>query len=225
MQERSEFVPRAGRLVFGGSFNPVHRGHVAILEYVVSQGICDRVVVVPAGQSPFKKEEDYAPAALRLDMLRAALMDLPDPLLSKLQISETELRRPGPSYTADTLRELDDGIHTGLLLGADSLESFHGWREADWILNRFPLYAVLRAESAMPSVRKWKERLEGFFPVARIHLLSFIPPDCSSSRIRDALARGAGYSELQSCLPQSVFSIASANGPYRRGNESGPAYS
>lgn len=224
MQTQEMPVPRAGRLVFGGSFNPVHRGHVAIVQHVLSAGICDSVVLVPAGQSPFKKGEDYAPAAVRLEMLGAAVAELPEESISRLHISDTEIRRPGPSYTADTLREFDDGIHTGLLIGADSLESFHDWREADWILHRFPLYAVRRAGSAPSSVRKWIARLEGFFPLAKIHLLSFVPPDCSSTQVREDLARGVGYAELQSCLPQSVFSIASGRRIYRRESESGPAY-
>jgi nicotinate-nucleotide adenylyltransferase len=208
--------PPAGRMLYGGSFNPVHLGHLALIRHVMEQELARSLWIVPAGRSPFKGTAEYAPAEHRLKMLELALQTLPEELLKSITISDAELRRPGPSYTAETLQALDDGVDTALLIGADSLEFFDQWRQADWILTRVPLYVAFRSGIDEAQVKYWRRRLQGFFPVARIYLIPFTPPDCSSTRIRNALASSAGFAELRECLPQSVFAYIRHAGLYRR---------
>lgn len=207
--------PPAGRMLFGGSFNPVHLGHLALIRYVIEHDLARSVLLMPAGRSPFKGTGQYAPAEHRLKMLELAVQGLSDDLQARIAISDAELRRPGPSYTAETLQSLDDGIDTALLIGADSLESFDQWKEADWILGRVPLYVVYRAGIDDAQVQSWRRRLQGFFPVANVYLIPFEPPACSSTYLRQAIATGAGFEQLKACLPQSVFAYIKHVGLYR----------
>ncbi len=204
----------AGRMIFGGSFNPAHLGHMSLVSYVLQQGLARSVMLVPTGQSPFKDTQVYAPAEHRLKMLHLAVQELPEDVQSRITISDSEIKRPGPSYTVDTLRELDDGIQTALLIGADNLASFSRWKEADWILSRVPLYVVCRHGVDEDRVMAMRSELQGYFPVATVYLIPFEPPACSSTQIRRDLAGGAGFAQLKDCLPQSIFAYIRHVGLY-----------
>ncbi|MDO4846101.1 MAG: nicotinate-nicotinamide nucleotide adenylyltransferase, partial [Oscillospiraceae bacterium] len=102
--------------LFGGSFNPVHKGHVFAAESFIRLLALDKLIVMPAADPPHKELADGSPdAALRLRMLRAAMADVPN-----VEVSDLELRRGGKSYTYDTLLQLsaiypDDELY--LLMG------------------------------------------------------------------------------------------------------------
>ena len=112
--------------VFGGSFDPVHVGHLLVAERAAEAAKLDRVLMVVAAQSPFKRERRLAPGEERLALLRLAVKGHP-----VLEASDLELRRGGVSYTIDTLRELarrhpKASLH--LILGADAAEGLAGWK-------------------------------------------------------------------------------------------------
>jgi nicotinate-nucleotide adenylyltransferase len=114
--------------VFGGSFDPVHLGHLIVAAEAHRALGLDRVLLIPAGQHPFKAAERPAPAADRWAMLRAAVADD-----ARFVVDDRELRRPGPSYTVDTLRALRaerpaDAL--SLLIGADAAHDLAAWRDA-----------------------------------------------------------------------------------------------
>lgn len=121
-----------GRIgILGGSFDPPHRGHLEVARRAQAALKLDRVLVIPASQSPWKTETvGRASAADRLAMVRELVADAAEPWL---EVSEIELRRGGLSYTIDTLRELR-GLYPGdafvFLLGADALGDLPRWREA-----------------------------------------------------------------------------------------------
>lgn len=115
--------------VLGGSFDPVHHGHLLLARAALEELGLDQILFVPAALSPHKVGAAPTSAEHRLRMLELALAGEP-----RFRIAPNELRRPAPSYTVDTLRELRaalPGTEFHLLIGADNVEKFHTWREAD----------------------------------------------------------------------------------------------
>jgi nicotinate-nucleotide adenylyltransferase len=112
--------------VYGGSFDPIHVGHLAIARAALESAKLDRVVFVPARQSPLKKYAPQAGAADRLAMLEAAVKDEP-----RFGISRVELEREGPSYTVDTLEALAKEGELYLILGSDALSDLARWKSPD----------------------------------------------------------------------------------------------
>ena len=115
--------------VFGGSFDPVHNGHVMIARSALAELELDRLIVMPAAQSPFKPDQTLAPAAARMEMLRAAFSGEPE-----IEISSWELDRGGVSYSIETLRALaaeHPEAQLFYLIGADHVATLPQWRESD----------------------------------------------------------------------------------------------
>ncbi len=115
--------------VFGGSFDPVHNGHVMIARSALAELELDRLIVMPAAQSPFKPDQTLAPAAARMEMLRAAFSGEPE-----IEISSWELDRGGVSYSIETLRALaaeHPEAQLFYLIGADHVATLPQWRAAD----------------------------------------------------------------------------------------------
>ncbi|QEG43016.1 nicotinate (nicotinamide) nucleotide adenylyltransferase [Roseimaritima ulvae] len=128
--------------LFGGSFDPVHYGHLWIVMAAWEQLQLDELRMLPAAQSPLKPGGVHAAAEQRLEMLRLATGGT-DPLI----VDDRELRRGGVSYTVETLRSLSaqqDGDEWLLIIGSDSLASFPRWHEPQQILQRATLAVVQR---------------------------------------------------------------------------------
>ncbi|HVS17783.1 MAG TPA: nicotinate-nucleotide adenylyltransferase, partial [Planctomycetota bacterium] len=121
--------------VLGGSFDPVHAGHLHVARSAQSARALDRVVFVPARAPPHKPGARLASDAHRLAMLHLAVADEP-----RFEVATLELERPGPSYTLDTLRALPallglaEDARLFLLVGGDNLPGLPGWRGFDEIL-------------------------------------------------------------------------------------------
>ncbi len=137
---------RVRRAVFGGSFDPIHFGHLLVAEMLRERADLDEIVFMPAARSPHKQGTG-APQAARLAMLRLAVRGNPH-----FRVSSLELGRAGPSYTIDTIRVLARRWHARPLwiLGGDSLLELHTWREAAALLReaRWIAYARPGAEAA-----------------------------------------------------------------------------
>ncbi|TYT76326.1 nicotinate-nucleotide adenylyltransferase [Desulfobotulus mexicanus] len=129
--------------IFGGTFNPIHMGHIRIAHEVMEKGGLDRVLFVPAGVPPWKfSNKDLASAEDRLHMVSLALEGEPG-----LKVTDLELCRKGPSYTLDTVRILQQENPEQdfcFLLGMDAMagiRSWHGWEEllsliSFWVMTR-----------------------------------------------------------------------------------------
>lgn len=118
--------------IFGGSFNPLHNGHMKIIRALSADPLTDRVMVAPNRVSPFKAEAGFLPDEIRLEMLQSALAGLP-----KTEISDLELRLPAPSYTFRTLQIISSTLPEAslyLALGMDALADFARWHQAAEIL-------------------------------------------------------------------------------------------
>jgi nicotinate-nucleotide adenylyltransferase len=113
--------------LFGGSFDPVHLGHLLVAQAAIEELGLDRLYFIPAAQSPFKPESKPAPANARLQLLRLALAGR-----TNCEIDEQEVRRGGVSYTVDTLRDYAKrfpGMELFYLIGTDHVAKLGQWRE------------------------------------------------------------------------------------------------
>ena len=127
--------------IFGGSFNPIHNGHLAMAQAAKEQHGLDRVLFVPAGQPPHKRA-DLAPKEDRLEMVRLAIAGR-----EGFEASSIEVDRPGVSYTVDTLEALRRALHSAelyFIVGEDSIPELPGWRDAPRILRLARIVAVNR---------------------------------------------------------------------------------
>jgi len=176
------------RAVLGGSFDPVHNGHLALARRVLADDLARHLHVVPAARNPHKSTCPTGDAH-RLAMLRLAFADWSD----DVTVEDLELRRPGPSYTVDTLEALaerhpDDDLR--LLCGADNLPLFSTWKASGRLLELADLVVFARPEDAGPL-----DLPEGL-KADRVHLVDDFHQDVSSTRIRAMLATGKTVANL-----------------------------
>lgn len=167
-------------MLYFGSFNPVHRGHIALAEYVVGQGLCDEAVLVVSPQSPYKQAAELAPEMDRFEMAEIACAASKYP--ERIKPSVVEFLLPKPSYTIDTLRYLKknfgSGMQFSILMGSDQIARLAGWKEYEQILE-YPVYVYPRRG----------EPAEGF--EGRITPLTDAPlQDFASTDVRDRIGRG-----------------------------------
>ena len=119
--------------IFGGTFNPLHTAHIDLILTARSRMNLDKIFVVPAMQNPRKAETEGASPEHRLGMLQAGLAEHEE----FVAIDEQELRRKGPSYTIDTIREYAEFVpaeNLYLIIGMDQLEEFDKWRDYQELL-------------------------------------------------------------------------------------------
>jgi nicotinate-nucleotide adenylyltransferase len=130
--------------VFGGSFNPIHYGHLLLADEVAETLGLDRILFVPAAHPPHKPATDLAPASERFAMVALAVAGHP-----KFAVSDLELTRPGPSYTVDTLSALArPGDELFLLIGSETFLDLLSWREPRRVAQLARLVVVPRTGSA-----------------------------------------------------------------------------
>jgi len=135
--------------VFGGSFDPVHYGHLLLAETCREQCKLDQILLIPAALSPHKRDKQGTPAKHRVEMLRLAIAGH-----EYLHVSTIEIERGGVSYTVDTLKTLAEQHSNAtlfFLMGADSLIELCTWREPKQICELAIPLVVRRAGSAEPS--------------------------------------------------------------------------
>lgn len=134
-------------VLYFGSFNPVHRGHIALAEYIIADGFADSVVMIVSPQNPHKEQNDLAAEFSRYEMCQAACAASLYP--DKIQVSAVEFTLPRPSYTIDTLNFLaenfGDKMEFSILMGADNIESFHRWKNHEQIIANYPILVYPRA--------------------------------------------------------------------------------
>jgi len=185
--------------IFGGSFDPVHNGHVLVSRAALEELAFDRLFIVPAAQSPFKPERQPAPARLRLSLLRLAFAGCAD-----CEIDTQEVERDGVSYSIDTIRAYaarfpEARLH--YLIGADHVPTLPQWREADDLANLASFVVVPRPGQAVAQ-----------FPVPfRGKVLRGWPFEVSSSAIRERLKFGQAIDGL---VPPVVAESLQNDNPY-----------
>ena len=180
--------------LYGGSFDPIHHGHLILAREAMEQLGLDRVVFIPAAVSPFKLEAQPASAELRLAMVRAAIEDEPG-----FECDDSEIHRPGPSFTVDTVeawqkRAPDDELF--YFIGQDNVRDLPKWRR--WPeLQRLAKFVVFERDSGAPP--------HDFLRVVRRF-------DVSATEVRKRVAERQSIRYL---VPEAVRSIIGTNHLYQ----------
>jgi nicotinate-nucleotide adenylyltransferase len=125
--------------VFGGSFNPIHFGHLLVADEVCETLRLDRLLLVPAAQPPHKPLTELAPAADRYRMTALAVSEHP-----RFEVSDVEVARSGPSYTVDTLTALQDRGRLHLIIGSETFLDLLNWREPQRVVSLARLVVIPR---------------------------------------------------------------------------------
>jgi nicotinate-nucleotide adenylyltransferase len=181
--------------VFGGTFDPVHVGHLAIAQAALDSAKLDRVVFVPARRSPLKDRGPFASEEDRLAMLEAAVKDEP-----RFAVSRVELDRPGPSYTVDTLEALKGEGTLFLILGSDALADLAKWRSPERIRALASLLVARRPGAPEPDAR------------SGAHAFDAPCLDISSRELRARASRGLS---LRYLVPDDVWRHIERRALYR----------
>ena len=116
--------------IYGGTFDPIHRGHLHVIEQVIERKIVDHLLVIPAGQPRLREDIPVAAGAHRRKMCQMALADLPDGIAKKVEVNPIEILREGPSYTIDTVEAIKQSFPDDelvLILGSDAYEKIDQW--------------------------------------------------------------------------------------------------
>jgi nicotinate-nucleotide adenylyltransferase len=164
--------------IFGGTFDPVHRGHLEVAQKARAQFSLDKVIFVPACQPPHKQKIPVlTPAQDRFEMVRRALEDE-----SGLEISDCELQRGGLSYTIETILGFEKeypGAELFLILGRDALDGIDTWHRADELKKKVRFLVARRETDKTPEVQG-----------ARVDWVGMPLCPVSASGIRDAIKQG-----------------------------------
>ena len=132
--------------LYFGSFNPIHKGHIALAEWVIEQGLCDELIFIVSPQNPLKSSTELAPEFSRYEMCEMACASSRHP--EQIKVSAVEFVLEKPSYTINTLRYLRENfgadMEFSILLGADNIECFDRWRSYEEILRDYRLLVYPR---------------------------------------------------------------------------------
>ncbi len=176
--------------VFGGTFNPIHNGHLHLAAGFAKALGAEKVLLIPARVPPHKAAPDLAPARDRLAMCRAAAGGV-------FEASDLEIRRPGPSYTSNTLRELKalrPDAELYLITGEDMFLTLEQWHEPDVIFSLATVCAAPRSEAGCGRLLEYARALRRRGARTRVENIAYLP--ISSTGVREAVRRGAGIAGL-----------------------------
>lgn len=206
MNQRRLNLRRVG--ILGGTFDPIHIGHLILAEEAWFQLQLDRVYLTPAGDPPHKVGRQLAPVRNRLHMAELATADI-----DYIIVSSIDADRPGPHYTSDMVRLLqaEAGLNTELyfLMGMDSLRDLPTWHEAAWLVEHARLVALSRhdvklnwdaLEAALPGIR------------SRVIILDMPELEIASHVIQQRVRNGQ---PIRHMVPRSVEAYISKHNLYR----------
>ena len=199
--------------IFGGTFDPIHKGHLVVAEEVRSRLHLDEVLFIPVGNPWRKAGSPILPAGHRVEMVRLAIADRPS-----FRLSTIEVNREGLSYTVDTLEELQSAYGNGdeilFIVGWDSLTDLLNWRAPERIIRLCHLVAVPRPGYFPPDLQSLEAGIPGISE--RVLLLDGPEVDVSASQIRERVARGLPISGL---VPKTVEHYILEHGLYLAGGD------
>ena len=200
-------------LVFGGTFNPIHNGHIRLYRHFADALDARRVLIIPAHIPPHKSTLELADGGQRMEMCRLATKDD-----DRVIVSDLELRRDGPSYTYDTLRAVAakyPGTEICLIVGSDMLFTLNSWHKAAEVMRMATICALPRHSGEYGALSKraleWEQAFGGRFFIEDVSAL-----DISSTQLREMVKRGEDTSLY---LPPEVEAYIKRNGIY--GNADG----
>jgi nicotinate-nucleotide adenylyltransferase len=192
----------------GGSFDPIHIAHLIAADSVRETLLLDQVLFIPVAQQPLKLGKPVTPAEHRVAMVELAIRDNPYFGLSRIEVD-----RPGPSYTADTLRllreQFDSGTSFWFIVGSDSFLTLPTWREPGAILSLARL-AVVRRPGVILDLTSIEAQLPSI--ATRVDWVEAPLIDISATRLRQRVAEGKS---LRYRVPEPVREYIETNGLYQ----------
>lgn len=200
-------------LIFGGSFDPVHIGHLIIARQVARKISAERILLVPTCANPLKNPP-VATNDQRLEMLKLAVARAPE-----FEITDIELRRTPPSFSIDTIEAICDDIPApAMMVGADMIRDLHRWHRVDDLLSKADLIIACRPPANSEKIRQSLLSLEGKIRTEHLEKLmenvvetSLL--EISSSQIRDMISQGISP---EFYLPPAVVDYINQNQIYRK---------
>lgn len=216
--------------LFGGTFNPIHRGHLHAVEAVRTKFPLDRIYLIPSALPPHKQVDNLAAAGDRIEMIRRAAAHL-----EHLFVSDMEVSRSGPSYTIDTVSDyqarMPDDTRLYLIMGVDAFLEIHTWKSYQELMAKIPFIVLSRpagqrrqADLDLSVIENYLKRTfhepyafsaekSCFLHDTRpsIYLIDIQPLDISSTEIRSRIKQGRSVKTL---LPEPVYSFIKTRGLY-----------
>ncbi len=192
--------------VYGGTFNPIHNGHIHLAKQFARLLGIDRVLLIPTRVPPHKQPPDLASAQDRLAMCRLASQD------EIFEVSDLEIRREGPSYTAETLMKLkkeNPSSEFYLITGEDMFVTIQSWYKPQIIYSLAILCAAPRSTQGLQSLQNHARRLERMGARTMIKDIDYLP--ISSTMVRRAVQNGESISGL---VPPAVEDYIRKNNLY-----------
>ena len=215
--------------LFGGTFNPLHNGHLAVAEDVRAQFQMEKVYFIPSALPPHKKSDNLADARDRYQMIETAIS-----AYEKFDVSDVEIQRKGLSYSIDTVRYFKKNFFAStcyLIVGMDAFLEVDTWKSYETFFDLIPIIVMTRpAESAEPALNP-SEELESYIQAHVDQCYEFSPPascfvhpekqpvflchvtpmDISSTRIRNLIKQGKSFTTL---VPAAVEKYIYKKGLY-----------
>ena len=196
--------------IMGGTFDPIHLGHIQLAEHALNEMHLDRILFMPNHTPWMKRNRDILAIEHRLNMVRLAIEDNP-----AFELSLVEIEAAGDSYTYQTLETLKENFpkETQLyfIVGADSLFNMEDWVHPELILQNAVILAAVREGRDKEALHEQKERLIELFG-GEIRLLSMEQVDISSTRIREEFYQSQDVKEM---LPKKVAEYITQNHLYQ----------
>ena len=195
--------------ILGGTFDPIHVGHLMTAEAVRDEYHLDKVIFIPAAVPPHKQNQDVTEAMHRYVMTVLATCSNPN-----FEVSDIEMNRPGPSYTIDTIRELlerfGEDTEFYFITGADAIQEIHTWDRIEELLAMCHFIGASR-QGCLPDVNQIKASF-GELGKRKIHRLETPELEISSTDIRNRIKKG--YS-IKYIVPTAVEQYIYKQGLYR----------
>lgn len=198
-------------VILGGTFNPVHAGHVAIARAILkARPEVEQLICMPNHIPAYKEEAAIVDGSMRMDMLRLAMAQLP-----KVSVSDFELKRDGYTYTVDTftrLKQLYPKLTIEFVIGDDSLFQLHKWYEFERLAQLCELLVVARGEQR-DTIEAYIREFRTRHPAFRISYVEMPQVPVSSSEIRTRIANGES---IQGLVPNDVLQYIETYALYKQ---------
>lgn len=216
--------------LFGGTFNPIHKGHIQVALKVNRTFSLDKILFIPSALPPHKEPGDVVDVKDRLEMIHQALMPY-----SGFDISDVEIKRPGPSYTIDTVRYfrriMDDNTNLYLLLGLDAFLEIDTWKSYADLFILIPFIVIMRTCERQSGAANGKNAIEDYLKSRvsdgyqyspqrscfshenkhPVFILDVAPIDISSTDIRRLVHKG---DSIERMVPDVVENFIKRKGLY-----------
>lgn len=198
--------------ILGGTFNPIHNGHIELAKYCQKELLLDKVIFIPTYTPPHKASTELAECEHRLNMCRLALKNT-----LCFEVSDIEIQRRGKSYSYQTLTSLkeiypNDSLY--FIMGADMFLTLANWKNPEIIFQKAQIVAIPRSQSNKSDLLRYYDTV-----LKPLGADAVILDDCvtqvSSTFIRDKLRQG-DFSEIKKLIDKNVFEYIQNNNIYRK---------